>query len=183
MRFACPHCGGSTLRNTRPTQAGCYYVCSDCSHMWQLTAEVLCASATAPSRVREKAEQNAVDCGTTRGQALALGLSAHVDAPRDASHRTVRDALPFGCPPDSCSSATRCRARRTSMCLCPLRHDALEIAFAGYSKRCARRAGIASSASSRDSTRGMMREPTLTLHEQQRAQIRIVGSAAVRLGG
>jgi hypothetical protein len=55
--IACPHCGSSTFRHTRPTKAGCYYICTDCSHMWHVTAEVLRASATAPSRRRASARK------------------------------------------------------------------------------------------------------------------------------
>jgi hypothetical protein len=50
---SCPHCRGSTRRNTRPSRSGCYRICSGCNHLWHVTGEALRAEkAPLPSRCR-----------------------------------------------------------------------------------------------------------------------------------
>ena len=51
---SCPHCRGSTLRNTRPSRSGCYRICSGCNHLWHVTGEALRAEK-APLRSRRRA--------------------------------------------------------------------------------------------------------------------------------
>jgi len=50
---SCPHCRGTTLRNTRPSRSGCFRICSGCNHMWHVTGEALRAEK-APLRSRSR---------------------------------------------------------------------------------------------------------------------------------
>ena len=50
---SCPHCRGTTLRNTRPSRSGCYRICSGCNHLWHVTGEALRAEK-APLRSRRR---------------------------------------------------------------------------------------------------------------------------------